>query len=61
MDYSISCKYSIRLIEKLKSLDTQNVLDFELINKAIFFAREYHGEQKRKSGEPVCHREARRK
>lgn len=52
MDYSISCKYSIRLIEKLKSLDTQNVLDFELINKAIFFAREYHGKQKRKSGEP---------
>ena len=52
MDYSTSCKYSVRLIEKLKSLDTQNVLDFELINKAIFFAREHHGEQKRKSGEP---------
>ena len=61
MDHSTPCKYSIRLIEKLKSLDTQNVLDFELINKAIFFAREHHGEQKRKSGEPVCHREARRK
>jgi (p)ppGpp synthase/HD superfamily hydrolase len=52
MDYSTPCKYSIRLLEKLKSLDTQNVLDFELINKAIFFAREHHGEQKRKSGEP---------
>ena len=52
MDYSISCKYSIRLIEKLKSLDIQNALDFELINKAIYFARKYHGNQKRKSGEP---------
>lgn len=41
MDYPISCKYSIRLIEKLKSLDTQNVLDFELINKAIYFAKRY--------------------
>ena len=61
MDYSISCKYSLRLTEKLKSLDTQNVLDFELINKAIYWARKYHGNQKRKSGEPVCHREARRK
>jgi guanosine-3',5'-bis(diphosphate) 3'-pyrophosphohydrolase len=52
MDYLRSCKYSIRLIEKLKLLDTQNVLDFELINKAIYWARKYHGDQKRKSGEP---------
>ena len=52
MDYLISCKYSLRLIEKLKSLDTQNMLDFELINKAIYWARKYHGDQKRKSGEP---------
>ena len=27
------------------------MLDFELINKAIYFARKYHGDQKRKSGE----------
>ena len=52
MDYSTPCKYSVRLIEKLKTLDTQNVLDFELINKAIYFARKYHGIQLRKSGEP---------
>ena len=52
MDYSASCNYSIRLIEKLKSLDTKNVLDFELINKAVYWARKYHGDQKRKSGEP---------
>ncbi|BBB57718.1 MAG: bifunctional (p)ppGpp synthetase/guanosine-3',5'-bis(diphosphate) 3'-pyrophosphohydrolase [Rickettsiaceae bacterium] len=52
MDYSEPCKYSIRLIEKLKSLDTKNILDFGLINKAIYWAKKYHGDQKRKSGEP---------
>jgi (p)ppGpp synthase/HD superfamily hydrolase len=51
MDYLVPCQYSIRLIEKLKSLDTKNVLDLELINKAIYWAKKYHGEQKRKSGE----------
>lgn len=45
------CQYSIRLIEKLKSLDTKNVLDFELINKAIYWAKKYHDGQLRKSGE----------
>ena len=52
MNYLEPCQYSIRLTETLKSLDTQNVLDFELINKAIYWARKYHGDQKRKSGEP---------
>ena len=52
MDYSEPCKYSIRLIAKLKLLDTTNVLDFNLINKAIYWARKYHGVQVRKSGEP---------
>ena len=51
MDYLEPCQYSTRLIEKLESLDTKNVLDFDLINKAIYFARKYHGNQKRKSGE----------
>ncbi len=51
MDYSSPCKYSIRLIEKLKSLDTKNTLNFDLINKAIYWAKKYHGNQKRKSGE----------
>mgnify|MGYP006288935159 CR=1 FL=1 len=51
MDYLVPCQYSIRLIEKLKSLDTKNVLDFDLINKAIYWAKKYHGDQKRKSGE----------
>ncbi len=52
MDYSEPCQYSIRVIEKLKSLDTKNILDFDLINKAIYWAKKYHGDQKRKSGEP---------
>ena len=52
MNYLEPCQYSIRLTEKLKSLDTQNVLDFELINKAIYWVRKYHGDQKRKSGDP---------
>ena len=51
MNYFEPCKYSIRLIGKLKSLDTHNVLDFELINKAVYWARKYHANQKRKSGE----------
>lgn len=50
--YNEHCHYSIRLINKLRLLDTQNLLDFELINKAIYWAKKYHGEQKRKSGEP---------
>lgn len=52
ISYQEHCQYSIRLIEKLKSLDTKNILDFDLINKAIYWARKYHGKQKRKSGEP---------
>jgi (p)ppGpp synthase/HD superfamily hydrolase len=51
MNYSEHCQYSTRLLEKLRSLDTKNVLDFDLINKAIYWARKYHGDQKRKSGE----------
>ena len=51
MDYSTPCQYSIRLIDRLKSLDVKNILDFNLINKAIYWAKKYHGEQKRKSGE----------
>ena len=52
MNYLEPCQYSTRLIEKLESLDTKNVLDFDLVNKAIYWAKKYHGDQKRKSGEP---------
>ena len=44
--------YSDRLIEKLKSLDVKHKLDFGLIHKAIDWAKKYHGDQLRKSGEP---------
>ena len=50
--YSQACQYSTRLIEKLESLDLQNTLDFDLIDKAIYFAKKYHDGQYRKSGEP---------
>ena len=44
--------YAIRLIDKLKSLDANNVLDFDLIDKAIYWSKIYHVNQFRKSGEP---------
>ena len=52
MDYSEPCHYSTRLIEKLESLDTEKALDFDLIHKAIYWAKKYHDGQRRKSGEP---------
>ena len=47
-----TCSYSIRLLDRLTLLDTQKVLDFDLINKAIYWAKKYHDGQFRKSGEP---------
>ncbi len=47
-----SCQYSTKLTTKLTSLDTENTLDFVLINKAIYWAKSYHHGQCRKSGEP---------
>jgi len=52
MDYLEPCQYSVRLIKRLKSLDTENILDFDLIDKAIYWAKKYHDGQFRKSGEP---------
>lgn len=52
MDYSKSCTYSTRLIKKLQSIDINQQLDFDLINKAIYWAKKYHDGQFRKSGEP---------
>jgi (p)ppGpp synthase/HD superfamily hydrolase len=52
MDYLEPCQYSTRLVEKLQSLDTKGVLDFDLIHKAIYWAKKYHDGQYRKSGEP---------
>lgn len=52
--FSPDCSYSIRLLDKLTKLsDEKNIsLDFELIKKAITFAKKYHDGQYRKSGEP---------
>ncbi len=47
----IDCEHSIRLISKLKSMDEQESLDFDMINKAIYWAKKYHDKQFRKSGE----------
>jgi (p)ppGpp synthase/HD superfamily hydrolase len=52
MDYSEPCQYSVRLVERLKSLDTETTLDFDLIHKAIYWAKKYHDGQFRKSGQP---------
>ncbi|MFK7974419.1 MAG: HD domain-containing protein [Rickettsiaceae bacterium] len=47
-----NCQYSIRLINRLKELDQKNQIDYEQVDKAIYWAKKYHGDQKRKSGEP---------
>ena len=52
MDYSEPCQYSTRLVERLQSLDTKKILDYDLIDKAIYWAKKYHDGQFRKSGEP---------
>ena len=51
-NYLKPCKYSIKLVEKLNSLDLKNDLDFKLVDKAIYWAKKYHNGQFRKSGEP---------
>lgn len=51
-NYPKSCQYSNRLLEKLKLLDNKSKLDFDLINKAMYWAKKYHDGQFRKSGEP---------
>ena len=52
MNYLEPCQYSTRLVEKLELLDTETTLDFDLIHKAIYWAKMYHDGQFRKSGEP---------
>ncbi|MFK7973891.1 MAG: HD domain-containing protein [Rickettsiaceae bacterium] len=46
------CYYSIRLINKLVMLDKHNKLGLDQIKKSIYWAKKYHSDQKRKSGEP---------
>ena len=52
MNYTTSCQYSIRLLKKLRLLDTTDTLDFSIIEKAIYWAKKYHDGQFRKSGKP---------
>ncbi|MGD0466724.1 MAG: HD domain-containing protein [Gammaproteobacteria bacterium] len=49
-----SCIYSDKLLNKLISLDKHGSHKINLIEvkKAIYYARKYHGNQKRQSGEP---------
>jgi guanosine-3',5'-bis(diphosphate) 3'-pyrophosphohydrolase len=49
-----NCFYSERLITKLISLSekTKNRINLLEIKKAIYYAKKYHGVQKRESGEP---------
>ena len=49
-----NCLYSDRLITKLNSLNekTNHKINILEIKKAIYYAKKYHGTQKRDSGEP---------
>lgn len=48
------CYYSERLLGKilLLNIKANNTLDISKIKQAIYYAKKYHGNQKRKSGEP---------
>lgn len=50
----IPCHYSEKLIGKLSRLNAtvNKTVDIDRIEKAIYIARKYHGEQMRESGEP---------
>ena len=51
--YNLECSYAQNLLNKLHSLDSQTKsLDFEMIEKAITWAKKHHMGQLRKSGEP---------
>lgn len=51
-----NCCYSTKLLEKIKLLNLQqpvtSQVDIKQIIKAIYYAKKYHGNQKRDSGEP---------
>lgn len=50
----INCQYSEKLLVKLSNLNhiNGNILDISEIKKAISYAKKYHADQKRLSGEP---------
>jgi guanosine-3',5'-bis(diphosphate) 3'-pyrophosphohydrolase len=50
------CEYSNRLLDKLLLLNAtrseDDKIDISKVQKAIYYAKKYHGDQKRESGEP---------
>ena len=54
MTYDNNCMYSNRLMNKLNVLNQKvhSKVDLVEIDKAIYYARKYHGTQMRQSGEP---------
>jgi (p)ppGpp synthase/HD superfamily hydrolase len=48
------CSYSKRLLKKINAMNGKfnNRVDVQEVKKAIYYARKYHGEQERDSGEP---------
>lgn len=48
------CEYGLKLTNLINSLNqnTQNKVDINQIEKAVYYARKYHASQTRKSGEP---------
>lgn len=50
----MKCCYSERLINKLLILNerAKDKIDIGMVKKSIYFAKKYHGVQKRQSGEP---------
>lgn len=49
-----NCFYSIRLLDKISQLNktSREQIDISQINKAIYYARKYHVNQTRQTGEP---------
>ncbi|WP_342269507.1 HD domain-containing protein [Rickettsia endosymbiont of Orchestes rusci] len=48
-----NCRYSKRLLTKIMLINkiSKNMVDLNKIKKAIYFAKKYHGRQKRETGE----------
>ena len=56
--YLASNKYSNRLLTRLRMLNENmpkaDKVDIQEVQKAMFYAKKYHGGQKRQTGEPYC-------
>ena len=54
MIWNSCCFYSDKLVNKLKKLNDKlkNRVDIVEIQRAIYYAKKYHGNQMRQSGEP---------